>query len=171
MPGDWNRLLLDPIYQNPLIGRDVRLHLEGGAEHALRGIEASEQESVGDNVEVPSIVPAVLLRTHELADRGLQPRDLLGAALSINGVWWQVLNTQPDPTPGGQREGEIKCTLYQDPEAPAPPTEPPTEVVSEPPTEPPVTEPPTEPPATETEPVGALDYSRTDGSQYVPLIF
>lgn len=109
MSFDFSSVMLDPIYNSDL-GVDATLTI-GSETFSLRIIDKTGQVNVGANVEVPTILPCAAIRYSELISNGLNKDDIIDGTLEFNGFTWTISNIRPDPTPSGERAGEVYAML------------------------------------------------------------
>ena len=107
---DWDALVTNPIHT--IFGGAATLILDdsAGTEITLTdAIDETKGVAVGDDVEVQTIEPAVLVKRTDLADVDLA--DLRGATLSLNGTDWTVRSHKKLQTPGGADTGNVRLIL------------------------------------------------------------
>ena len=107
-------LLYRPLYN--IFGTGAVIRCLYGASFTLQVIDRTSGVEVteGSGIDVKTIRPAAVLRMRELAELGLMPTDLDGAALDLNGKLWRVKATMPKPAPTGEADGELYLFLMED---------------------------------------------------------
>ena len=111
MSFDFSEALLDPIYNSDL-GVAATLTIPGNSDSfSLTIIDKTSGVNVGANVDVPTVLPCAAIRYSELTSLGLNKTDIVGGTLEFNGFAWTISNIRPEPTPSGERSGEIYAML------------------------------------------------------------
>jgi hypothetical protein len=112
---DWQSELLAPAYDTLAV--DVVLYREDGyppltlrAIDKTSGVEMQERNSM-----VYSVVPVAAFLLSELTAAGLEPHDLAGGTLEMNGLTWRIENRQMRPSPAHAAEtvGQLYAVLTQ----------------------------------------------------------
>ena len=106
---DFNALLLNPIYTT--LGVPARLTLSDGRGFDITVIDKTSGVHVGNNVEVPTVLPAAAIRYSELATLGMNKNDIEDGTLTFNGYTWTISNVKSDPNPSGEKSGELLAML------------------------------------------------------------
>lgn len=88
-------------------GVDAVLDLGSNGTFDVVVIDETSGVSVGQTVQVQTIVPACSIRMTELAENELTPRDLLGALITFNDSTWRSRDNRPKPNLGGEPSGEL----------------------------------------------------------------
>jgi hypothetical protein len=106
----------DALYASPLAVDAVLTVDCGEVPIELRAIDKTAGIVTGGgggrfNAEVETISPAAAVRAGDLAD--IDPADLHGAELMLNGKTWRVENSKPLPAPTGEIAGEILLILTE----------------------------------------------------------
>lgn len=105
---------LDDAAVNPnyaIHGVDAVLDLNSDGTFDVVVIDETSGVSVGQTVQVQTIVPAASIRMTELAALNLTPQDLLGALITFNGTTWRSNDNRPKPNLGGEPAGELYLFL------------------------------------------------------------
>lgn len=113
---DWNDLLLGPHY-TPGLGASVLVLLEIDsasypdmpAFDMTRGQMVQSQESP----TLEDLTPGVRLRRSDLVAAGIDPDNMRGAHVTLNGRVWRVESQVPLGSPDGEDAGEIGCNLAE----------------------------------------------------------
>lgn len=107
-------ILYDPIYLGT--GVDAELDLLGETDsYEIRVIDKTSGVEVQEaGAMVPTLRPVAYVRATELAARGVDPKDLDGGTLTMNGRSWRIEATQERPVPyGGAAKGEYGMILIE----------------------------------------------------------
>jgi len=94
-------------------GVDANLYINTAADYTIRAIDktAGTEVMVGDQ-EFPSVLPAATVLVSDLTTLGVTDHGtLIDATLTINSVAWEITNTRPRATPGGESAGELLLVL------------------------------------------------------------
>ncbi len=73
----------------------------------MRMIDLTKGIEVGDESKMSTLAPSITVRCADLNAIGLEPSELIGSAISISGVSWDVISYAPHPSPWGLDFGEI----------------------------------------------------------------
>ena len=106
---DFNALLLNPIYA--ALGVPAVLTLSDSRVFNITVIDKTSGVEVGNNVQVPTILPAAAIRYAEIAALGMNKNDIEGGTLEFNGYTWTISNAKNDPNPSGEKSGELIVML------------------------------------------------------------
>lgn len=68
------------------------------------GVDAPPGPRVANKVKAPTVRPAITIRDHEVASKGLTPAQLVGKWVEFNGGRWYVHAHEPRPRPDGASE-------------------------------------------------------------------
>lgn len=110
MPIDWDSVLYDPIYDE--LGVTATITGAEFGQIALTVIDKTNGIVIEANgIALPTIKPAVCIRSADLAARSILATDLHNATLELNGYTWRIANTQQRPGPSGKGSGEILMML------------------------------------------------------------
>lgn len=91
-------------FQNPSTARPT----------TLRMIDLTKGVTVGqDFAQVPTVEPVATARMADLRALRIQPADMVGVVLTLNGVAWQVRSYAPHPGPFGAALGQVYFMLEE----------------------------------------------------------
>lgn len=65
----------------------------------------------GGTVDVATIQPAAMVLAQDLAAKGLTIDDIQGATITFNASSWRISSSLPEPSPGGELDGEYRLYL------------------------------------------------------------
>ena len=105
---DYQALLYGPIYRT--FGVGATLALDAGAV-ALTVLDKTAGVTVGQAVEVQTVLPAAIVRATELAAAGVARAGLDGRQLAFNGKTWRIASWHAEPSPNGEDDGEVYLFL------------------------------------------------------------
>jgi len=108
---DFNALMLDPIYA--AMGVPGVITLPDSRTFNATVIDKSAGVEVGNNVAMPTVLPAAAIRYSEMTTLGLSPDDMIGATLTMNGFTWTITNTKKNPNVSGEKLGDVFLVLNQ----------------------------------------------------------
>ena len=114
MSVDFNALLLKPLYAVGALGSPATLALHDGSSAVtfnVTVIDKTDGLNVGNNVDVPTIVPVACIRKTEVVGLGLSNDDLIDALITFNGFTWKISNVKPKANPSGELNGELYLSL------------------------------------------------------------
>lgn len=96
-----------------LWGRDVTIkHPKTGRSLTLRMVDLTRGIEVGDgDAQVSTVLPSASIRASELVDADIDAHDMIGQALTLNGVDWVINSHAPKDNPHGPENGEIYFML------------------------------------------------------------
>jgi hypothetical protein len=108
---DYQSLLFNPIYG--IQGVPAAIFLADGT--LVDGITALDKTAGidvgGGDVQVQTLAPAACVRVSELTAKGVALDDLIKARLLMNGNEWRVVSHRAQPSPKGERDGEVYLIL------------------------------------------------------------
>lgn len=97
--------------QHEILGRPAVLRI-GQVSHAIQIIDQTTGVEVhANNVGMPTVKAAALVRVTELARISVEMSALIDAVLVIGSNEWTVKNVAPQPGPDGKGTGEYQLIL------------------------------------------------------------
>lgn len=95
---------IDVTVTNPCTGQDT----------TLRMIDLTRGVEIGDSAaEVSTVAPTAAVRKAELTAAELEPRDMIGLQIELNGANWAINSHAPKPGPFGAEDGEVYFMLVE----------------------------------------------------------
>ncbi len=109
---DYDDLLLTPIYSTLATDAVVTLPGSDGEEISLRAIEktAGDAAALG-GYSLQTVRPMAVVRATELSVAGVDPADLDGGEIEINGATWRIKSHRMKPGIAGETAGEVELLL------------------------------------------------------------
>jgi hypothetical protein len=85
-----------------------------GRPTALQMIDLTKGVTVGqDFAQVPTVEPIAKVRMADLKALDIDPGDLAGVIIMLNGAEWQVRSHAPHPSPFGPELGQVDFMLEE----------------------------------------------------------
>lgn len=96
-----------------LWGRDVTIkHPHTGRDLTLRMVDLTRGIEVGDgDAQVSTVLPSASVRACDLSSSEIDAHDMIGQAITLNGVEWTINSHAPKDNPHGPENGEIYFML------------------------------------------------------------
>lgn len=114
---DWDDMLLAPHYRDGAPHAvDALLVTRGGDEKTLRVIDKTSgiEVTLGGELGVPTVKPAVAVRQAALVDQSIARVDLVDGQITVNEVRWRIRQTAPKGSTQGESKGEIYLLLERE---------------------------------------------------------
>lgn len=117
---NYSAVLLRPIYRLRGVDATFEITRESssffGDVVEIRVLDKSGGHEVTANeIGVPQVLPACIMRMRDLAELEMAPEDLVGANVTMNDVEWRVQSYYPKPSPNGIADGELYVVLEEKP--------------------------------------------------------
>ena len=107
---DFENLCLAPVYST--FGQSITFeNPKDGSDVTMSVIDGTAEIQIGDITQIYSTRPAFRARVSDLTALGLEPRDMLGVAVSYHGRSYTVRTTAPNPLDG--MPGEVLFILSE----------------------------------------------------------
>lgn len=108
---DFDATLLSPLYA--CLAVDAILTLPDGTDLVIYAIDKTAGVELGNEIGVPTVLPAAAVRRSDLIAAGVAPEDLINGTASFNGFTWTIRNFKTDPNPSGEAAGEVLLLLNE----------------------------------------------------------
>lgn len=109
---DFSALLYGPVYTT--LGVTCVFTTEDAGTITVTALDKSAGIQVGnDGIAVQTLAPAVVVRVADLVALDVEASALDGAELAMNGKTWRVESVQPRPSPNGEDDGEVYCSIIR----------------------------------------------------------
>lgn len=106
----FDQVLFGPLYAT--WGVAAVLTPQGGSASNVTAIDKTRGVQITDlNIGVMTVRPVASLRASELAAAGIEPSDLDGGNITLNGGTWIIDTHLEKPTPAGIGDGEVWLIL------------------------------------------------------------
>jgi hypothetical protein len=113
---DYGVLLYDPVYAEigvpaTLNGIDLTVIDDTRPNVTTTNVGGDWMATAGSNLDARSVGPGAFARIPELAGKGIERGDYVGASLTFNGRSWIVRSYELRGSPNGEDLGEVRFLL------------------------------------------------------------